>query len=185
MWLNTWRKKQKQIRKSLQDTYFCRVWGEKLWAAVLWRTDKRSIAGGLTLGVFIAFTPTIPFQMVLTGLGALYFRVNLPIALAACSITNPFTIIPIYGAAWKLGRYIVKNVDVFQEIIDLYLTKGKSGLMIRQTIYIWIGSLIFASVSALCANFLVRGLWKFVDKVRGAGSSKGGDYPGEGDLEEH
>jgi uncharacterized protein len=166
MWLRTWRKKQKQLRESLKDTYLYRICGEKLWAAVLWRTDKRSIAGGLTLGVFIAFTPTIPFQMILVGLGALYFRVNLPIALTACWITNPLTVIPIYGASWKLGKYVIQNIDLFQEIIDAYLNQGRPALMIRQTIYLWTGSLIIASFTALCTNILVRGLWNFVNKIR-------------------
>lgn len=166
MWLKAWRKKQKQLRASLKGTFIDRIWGEKLWSAVFWRTDKRSIAGGLTIGVFVALTPTIPFQMVIAGLCALYFRVNLPIALACSAITNPFTIIPIYGSAWTLGKYIVQNVDMLQEIIDAYLNQGKSGLMIRQTIYLWTGSLIIASFSALGTNILVRGLWKFVNKIR-------------------
>jgi uncharacterized protein (DUF2062 family) len=166
MWLKAWQKKQKELKKSLRDTHLYRIWGDRLWTSVVWRIDRRSIAGGLTLGVFIAFTPTIPFQMLLAVLGALYFRVNLPIALMACWITNPLTIIPIYGASWKLGRYIVHHIEIFRGTIDAYVVKGKPGLMIRQTIYIWIGSLIFASVAALFANILVRVFWKFVNKVK-------------------
>jgi hypothetical protein len=37
--------------------------------------------------------------------------------------------------------------------------------LMQQTIYLWIGSLIFATTSALGANLVVRLLWRFVSKM--------------------
>lgn len=163
-WLKKWRKKQAALRTLLRNTYLYRIWGHKLFSDLLWRTDKRSISGGVALGLFVAFTPTIPFQMLLTVCGGLYFRVNLPIALAACWVTNPLTAVPIYTAAWKLGRYIVENAAPFREAFEAYNIEGRATRIIRQGFYLWTGSLIFSLVSALSANVAIRVLWKLSHK---------------------
>jgi len=164
MWLEEWRKKQAILRKSLKNTYLYRIWGHKLFTDVLWKIDKRSISGGLALGLFVAFTPTIPFQMILTVCGGLYLRVNLPIALAACWVTNPFTALPIYTAGWKLGKYVVENFTPVTEALEAYQIEGKTTRLIRQGFYLWTGSLILSSISALSANVAVRLLWKLAHK---------------------
>lgn len=165
-WLTKWRKKQPALKESLKNTYLHRLWGRRLFADVLWRTDKRSIAGGLALGLFVAFTPTIPFQMLLTVCGGLYFRVNLPIALAACWVTNPLTAVPIYTAAWRLGKYIAENALPVREAFEAYNIEGRATRIIRQGLYLWIGSLIFSAVSAAGANLAVRLLWQLARKSR-------------------
>lgn len=164
MWLRHWRKRQASMKRYLRNTYLYRIWGRKLFAELLWRTDKRSISGGLALGLFVAFTPTIPFQMLLTVCGGLYFRVNLPIALAACWVTNPLTAVPIYTAAWRLGKYIVENAAPVREAFDAYNIEGRTARIFLQGFYLWTGSLIFSSVSALSAKVGVRLLWKLVQK---------------------
>jgi uncharacterized protein (DUF2062 family) len=160
MWSEAWRKRQASLRQSLKNTYLHRIWGHRLFMRVSWRTDSRSIAGGLALGLFIAFTPSIPFQMLLAACGAIYFRVNLPIALAACWVTNPLTAVPIYTAAWRLGKYVVENIMPLREALDAYQIEGRTVHIVRQGFYLWTGSLIFSVVSAITANVAVRLFWK-------------------------
>lgn len=181
MWLKEWRKKQVSLRESLRHTYLYRIWGRKLFTKVIWKTDKRSISGGLALGLFIAFTPTIPFQMLLAVCGGLYFRVNLPIALAACWVTNPLTALPIYTAAWRLGKYIMENVIPVKEALEAYQMKGKTAMVLRQGFYLWTGSLIFSLASAISANVAVRVFWNLAHRLghlsshkRGQGRIRGG-----------
>jgi hypothetical protein len=132
------------------------MFGDKIFHHMLWRNDKGAIAGGLSLGLFIAFTPTIPFQMLLATSGALFFRVNLPIALAACWVTNPLTVLPIYMSAWKVGKYVVDHFILIEEVLKFYPLRTRSGRLMQQATYLWIGSLIFATTSALGANIVVR-----------------------------
>ena len=68
--------------KWLQGHWLHRLFGKYITASDLWHLNRRSFTGGLALGLFIAFTPTIPFQIFLVALGAMYFRVHLPTALA-------------------------------------------------------------------------------------------------------
>jgi hypothetical protein len=97
MLLKFWRKKQASIRKNLEGSGLHRLWGQTLFHKLLWCTDRRSIAGGLAFGLFIAFTPTIGFQMSMAVIGAILLKVNLPIAIAACWLTNPLTIAGVHG----------------------------------------------------------------------------------------
>jgi uncharacterized protein (DUF2062 family) len=169
MWLKMWLKKRHEtyqhLRESLKDSRLYGIFGDKLFHHQLWRNDKRAIAGGLSLGLFVAFTPTIPFQMILVTGGALMFKVNLPIALAACWITNPLTILPVYMSAWKLGKYVVEHFILVEEVLRFYPLRSRPGRFIQQTISLWIGSLMIATASALSANIMVRLLWRFVSKI--------------------
>ena len=168
MWLKKWHINHENWRETLTNTHIYRIFGDKIFNQLLWRNDKRAIAGGLSLGVFIALTPTIPFQMLLATGGAVMFRVNLPIALAACWITNPLTVLPIYMSAWKFGKYMGEHFILIEEILKFYPLRARSVRLIQQSIYLWIGSLIFATVSALSANIVARLLWRFVSTMVGA-----------------
>ena len=64
--------------------------GERLHDPELWHLTRHSTAGGLSVGLFMAFMP-IPFQMLLAAPAAILLRVNLPIAAVSVWISNPLT----------------------------------------------------------------------------------------------
>ena len=68
--------------------------------------SRRSVAGAVWLGLFIALLP-IPAQTIVAPLAAILFRVNLPIAFAAVWITNPVTWVPVYFFEYRLGSLIL------------------------------------------------------------------------------
>lgn len=161
----SWHRRQAFMKRDLRRRHLFRLWGHKLFADVLWKIDKNAIAGGLSLGLFVAFMPAIGFQMILATIGALYFKVNLPIALAACWVTNPLTAFPIYTAAWRLGKYILEDFTPVREIFDLYNLDGRGVRFVLQGIYVWTGSLVFSLVSAIGANIWVRTAWNIGDRL--------------------
>lgn len=127
----------------------------------------------------MAFTPTIPLQMLLAGIGAVYFRVNLPVALASCWVTNPITAVPIYYSAMRLGRYTLENVILIEDLFDFYaLNRGFSGI-VRRSAYLWTGALIYGTLAAAAANIAVRLLWTLIGKSLDSLHSgpNGGDDP--------
>lgn len=97
--------------------------------------------------------------MLLAAAGAIYLRVNLPIALAACWITNPVTAVPIYLFAWRLGRTILENVFLIEDLFDMYPLQGAMGKILQQTAYLWAGSLCIATLSSVLTLFAVRTIW--------------------------
>src|SRR5215218_6991683 len=71
----------------------------------LWHFHRRSVAGGVAVGMFAGLIPgSNPVQFTAAALLAIGFRVNLPIAVAVTLYSNPLTILPLYFAAFKLGQ---------------------------------------------------------------------------------
>jgi uncharacterized protein (DUF2062 family) len=68
----------------------------------LWHLHRRSVAGGVAIGLFCGLIPG-PLQMISAALLAILFRVNLPVAMFTTLYTNPFTIVPLYLLAYEIG----------------------------------------------------------------------------------
>ncbi len=71
----------------------------------LWHLHRRSVAGGTAIGLFCGLIPG-PVQMLFAALLAILFRVNLPVAAFTTLYTNPFTIVPLYLLAFKIGAWV-------------------------------------------------------------------------------
>ena len=74
----------------------------------LWHLHRRCVAGGIAAGLFAGLIPgSNPVQFTAGALLAIAFRVNLPIAMLVTLYSNPFTIIPLYYLAFKLGQLVL------------------------------------------------------------------------------
>ena len=71
----------------------------------LWNPCRQTVAGALSIGLFCAMLP-IPFQTLLAALASVRARANIPIAMAACWVSNPLTQVAIWLAQEKLGDWI-------------------------------------------------------------------------------
>ena len=65
------------------------------------------LALGAAIGVFVAFTPTVGLQMMLTVSLAWLLRANKVIGLPVVWISNPATLVPIYYSC-----YVVQTLDI-------------------------------------------------------------------------
>ena len=86
-----------------------RIWLQKtilpMFERDLWHPCRDSVASGLAIGLFASQLP-IPGQMLLAGIWSVPFRANIPIALAACWVTNPITQIPIVLFQESFGDFL-------------------------------------------------------------------------------
>lgn len=74
----------------------------------LWHLHRRSVAGGVAVGLFAGLVPgSNPVQFTIAALLAIAARVNLPIAALVTLYSNPFTIVPLYYAAFRLGEFVL------------------------------------------------------------------------------
>lgn len=71
----------------------------------LWHLHRRSVAGGVAIGLFCGLIPG-PLQMISAALLAILLRVNLPVAAFTTLYTNPFTIVPLYLLAYEIGKWV-------------------------------------------------------------------------------
>lgn len=74
----------------------------------LWHLHRRSVAGGIAAGLFAGLIPgSNPVQFTAGALLAMVFRVNLPLAVLVTLYSNPFTIVPLYYIAFKIGQLVL------------------------------------------------------------------------------
>ena len=89
------------------------------------RSSPRAIAGGLAIGTFIAFTPTVGVQIILAVIVATFFNMNRPAAMIPVWITNPLTVAPIYTFNYWLGSK-VSDGPPLAEVSGLFIDIGKT-----------------------------------------------------------
>ena len=65
------------------------------------------IALGVAIGFFVTWTPTIGAQMVLVAVLATLLRANKVVGVPFVWISNPFTIVPIYGPNYFIGSKLL------------------------------------------------------------------------------
>jgi uncharacterized protein (DUF2062 family) len=87
----------------------------------LWHLNRYSVSGGVAVGLFSGLVPG-PLQMLTALALAIPFRVNLPVALVTTFYTNPFTIVPLYIAAFYIGSL---------------LTGGQASAMVQPPAFVW------------------------------------------------
>ncbi len=149
-------------RKHLKGGWLHRMLGERLFAAALWKPSRQSVAGGLSLGLFIGFSPTMGAQIVLAGIAAYFLRVNIPLALAGSFVTNPFTAAIVYPLEYRLGVWLVGPPAPAE-------LSGYPWMLYHFMLYakpLWVGSLVAGSVAAALSYGLVTLLWKEVVHLR-------------------
>ncbi len=65
------------------------------------------IALGVAIGIFVTWTPTIGLQMALTVALSLLLRANKFVGVPFVWLSNPFTLVPVYGPNYLLGSWIL------------------------------------------------------------------------------
>ena len=88
---------------SIKQNRWLRPFGFWLRHPNIWRMHRRSVAGGVAIGLFCGLIPG-PLQMISAAILAVLFRVNLPVAAFATLYTNPLTIVPLYLLAYRFGE---------------------------------------------------------------------------------
>ncbi|MBC7944693.1 MAG: DUF2062 domain-containing protein [Burkholderiales bacterium] len=133
----------------------------------LWHLHRRSVAGGAAVGLFAGLIPG-PVQMIFAAIFAVIFRVNLPVAVLLTWYTNPFTIVPLYLAAYKIGMWATgdRANGSLQEVLHLedksfsaWMTALVDGFDVIGKPF-GIGLLLLALLLSATGYILVRGGWR-------------------------
>jgi len=86
--------------------WYLRIFGTRVADPLLWSMNRHSITAAFGAGLAIAFVP-LPIHTIAAVLAALYWRLNLPVALVSTLVVNPFTVVPIYYGAYRLGTVLL------------------------------------------------------------------------------
>lgn len=134
-----------------------RRFGARLQDGNLWHLNRRSVSGGVALGLFCALLP-LPLQMLIAGGLAIWLRVNLPISVALVWITNPLTMGPIWYVSYLIGAWLMglpaRDIHVELSLHSLLTTMHG----------VWkplaLGSVVLGTLLALLGFLLVRLSWR-------------------------
>jgi len=163
-----WALKKIPRKKHLHGGLLHKIVGDRLFDPRIWSFSIPSVSGGLALGTFVALTPTFPFQMMIAGVLAYIFKVNVPLALSACWITNPLTMPIVYPLEYKLGEIIseffnLPNIYDFaqptqearQVVEQMDLPKGQGFFKSSMPVVInmFVGSTVTATISSILVYF--------------------------------
>jgi len=135
----------------------------------LWHLHRRSVAGGVAVGMFAGLIPgSNPVQFTVAALLAVLFRVNLPIAMMVTLYSNPFTIVPLYYLAFKLGQLVLFDTGATMPDLTFDL-EGKGFREWLPAVMDWLGSIgkplligipLLALLLAALSYPLVRVSWR-------------------------
>jgi hypothetical protein len=132
----------------------------------LWHLNRRSVAGGVAVGLLAGLVPG-PTQILSATVLSAVLKVNLPVAVFMTFYTNPLTIVPLYIAAYQLGAWVTSSAgngppaplslegrpwsEWLPALWDWLLSMGKP---------LAVGLPLFALLLAVVGYFVVRGTWR-------------------------
>lgn len=137
--------------------------------------DPHYVAMGVAIGVFVAVTPTIPFHTVLVISLTCLFRASLPAAYLGAWLSNPFTVIFLYLACYKVGLCFYGGSAGGSEPVAALITAlgGDAGFAEKWRVFtgfvrsevnvFWImnlGGLVLGIPSGIVSYFITRYLLK-------------------------
>ena len=151
------------LYSTLNGKWYARPFQELLHDPVLWHVNRRGSCGALALGLFICCLP-IPGHMLLAVLGALYWRLNIPIAVASVWVNNPLTIGPIYYFSYRLGAHLLhQRLHHFPDALSI-------GWLVSEFSHIWeplwLGCVIVGSLFAVAGYFGFHIAWQISIRMR-------------------
>ena len=127
--------------------------------------DPHYVALGMSIGVFIAITPTIPFHTVLAVLLAYLLKASKPAAIIGVWVSNPFTV--VFGSSINgsesisaLINHLEGDFRLWDKILFFFnFMKNKAKIFAIMNL----GGLIIGLPAGVVTYFLTK---NFIIKVR-------------------
>ncbi len=118
-------------------------------------TNRRMISKAVFIGLFIAFIP-MPMQMLAVLALMPFFKFNVPIALAMCWFSNPFTMPPMYYMEYVTGSFLLGSEPIEVQMTLSWFSENIDNICID----LYVGTLFYSIVGASLGYWLVNHFWK-------------------------
>ena len=93
---------------SLRGRWFLRPFGERIADPLLWTLHRRGVTYAFGAGLAICFMP-LPVHLLLACSIAVIWRLNIPVICGTTFIVNPFTAVPVYYIAYRVGAALLRT----------------------------------------------------------------------------
>ncbi len=118
-------------------------------------TNRKMVARGVTLGLFIAFIP-MPMQMLAIIAFMPFFKFNVPLGLAMCWISNPFTMPFIYYAEYLTGSFFLGVEPEPVQMTIEWFSKNIDNIFIP----LYTGTFFYSIIFSSLFYWLINHFWK-------------------------
>jgi len=118
-------------------------------------TNRRMVSKAVFIGLFIAFIP-MPMQMLLVLAMMPFFKFNVPIALAMCWLSNPFTMPAMYYIEYLTGSFILGSEPISVEMTLEWFGEHIDDIFAG----LYTGTIFYATIGSLSGYWLVNHFWK-------------------------
>jgi len=118
--------------------------------------SPQRLAAAFSLGIFIAFSPTIGLHTVSCLLFAWLFRLSKLVVFTAAFLNNPWTMIPLYAFCLWFGIKITGSDIITPHIAWNELTFLNAWHILKP--YLWpfiAGTLILGAIAAIISYFII------------------------------
>ncbi|MBE2287702.1 MAG: DUF2062 domain-containing protein [Prosthecobacter sp.] len=137
----------------------------------VWKPTQHTLSGGMAVGMFITLQ-LLPIQMPTATILAAIFRVNIPIAIAMCWLSNPFTIPFIAWLEYAIGKWFLALYTTVpttpfpnhlpESMVDAWLVlKEHAPVML-------VGGIILGAVCSLVSYVGTWGFWEVGTRMEAA-----------------
>ncbi len=118
-------------------------------------TNRRMISKAVFIGLFIAFIP-MPMQMLAVLAFIPFVKFNVPIALAMCWLSNPFTMPPMYYMEYLTGSFFLGTEIAPVEMTLEWFSENIDNIFIP----LYTGTFFYSIVGSFTGYYLVSHFWK-------------------------
>jgi uncharacterized protein len=92
---------------TLRGRWFLRPFGARLADPQLWTLHRRGVTHAFGAGLAICFVP-LPVHVILATTIAVIWRLNIPVIVGTTFLLNPFTAVPAYYLAYRVGAAVLR-----------------------------------------------------------------------------
>ncbi|GHV08392.1 hypothetical protein AGMMS50229_16750 [Campylobacterota bacterium] len=147
-------------KKQLIGSWLHKKLGDRFLRFEYWEARRDLVAKGFAIGCFWAMIP-MPFQMIPSALFAVILGANIPLALLAVWVTNPFTHPFIVAFQLWLGELIIGG----ESSLSILKNEGVWALLQHAPLPLLTGVLITAVVWTIVGYFLAIFAYDFIINI--------------------
>jgi uncharacterized protein (DUF2062 family) len=142
---------------ALRALWFMQPFAERLSDPQLWALHRRNVTYAFGAGLAICFIP-LPVHLATACAIALLWRLNLPVICGTTFLLNPFTAVPVYYIAYRVGAALLPEPRHHFHFVASWhwFTHGLAP--------VWkpflLGCLVCAMVAAVTGWLTVEILWR-------------------------
>ena len=118
-------------------------------------SNRKMVSKAVFIGLFIAFIP-MPMQMLAVLAVMPFTRFNVPIALAMCWLSNPFTMPPMYYMEYLTGSFILGMETTPVEMTLQWFSDNIGNIFIP----LYVGTAFYSVIISSLAYYLVNHFWR-------------------------